>query len=454
MKKIKYLLFLTLLIPFMPIKAATGVIDIYASNKTLTVGDTTTITIYCKSSSPIGACEYSLNYDKSKLKLTSGDIANLDVAPNASTKQMKKTFQLKAIATGTSTVSVKSYAIRDFNTEKEITTTVDPVTIKNVNTVKQEPTTTPPKTYSTNNNLKSLSIDGQTLSPKFSKTTTNYQVKVDESIEKIKINAQTEDNRASLKGTGTFDISNGANKFQVIVTSEKGTKKTYTITVTSEDKNPITKTINEKEYTIIKRKTLLKKPDNSYEEKEVIIQDQKIPALYSNTTKQTLIGLKDKEGKISLFEYHEEDESVTPYKTITCNSLTFLLKTPTTTIGKKTTVMIGEEEITMYQTKNSSYPLFYATNTETGKTNWYSYDAEENTVQKYQENQDNSQKEETKRVILILAGTTAFFAIAFFITLGNKNTKPKNQKPKEKKNQTTKKKDQKKESVEKLLEDW
>lgn len=452
MKKLKYLLLLTLFIPNLSIKAATGMIDIYASNKNVTIGDSTTVTIYCKSSDAVGTCEYSLNYDKNKLKLTSGDVANLDVAPNSTTKQLVKTFKFKAIATGTSTVTVKSYAIRDFKTDEEITTTVDPVTIKVVEAKKEETPSNnnkPTVTYSTNNNLKSLTIEGQTIEPKFDKNTTTYKVSVDESIETIKITAQKEDNKASIKGDGTFNISNGENKFEIVVTSEKGTKKTYTIIVTSEEKNPIKLTYDNEELTVIKRKSLLKKPDNSYEEKTIKINEQDIPALYSKITSLTLIGVKNKDGNIVLYEYNVSDDTIKPHISITSNSLTLVLKEPNKKLSK-ITVKINDESYEMYQSENSNYPLFYATNIETGENNWYTYDEKENTIQRFEELNNNKKLEESKRIILILAGTTLFFAISFFIALASRPTTPK--KRNKKIEQSTNKEKQKK--PEKILEDW
>ena len=110
-----------------------------------------------------------------------------------------------------------------------------------------------PREKSTNNNLKSLGIDGYELSPNFSKDTLEYTVNIDKNVEKIKINASLEDGYAKVSGNGEREVEEGSNKLEVVVTSETGLSKTYVINVNVKDNNPITKTIDGKEYSIIKR---------------------------------------------------------------------------------------------------------------------------------------------------------------------------------------------------------
>ena len=183
MKKIiKYLILMLLFAPLNTF-AASGLIDIYASNKNLTIGNTFTVTVYCKSSSAIGTCEYTLDYDSSKVKLTSGDATVLDYVSNNSTYSLKKTFTFKAIANGSAKISAKAYGMVDFN-EDNMTTSVSPVT---VTISKVSTSTSKPITYSTNNNLSSIKIEGYDLNPKFNKDTTEYSVSVPSEIESINI---------------------------------------------------------------------------------------------------------------------------------------------------------------------------------------------------------------------------------------------------------------------------
>lgn len=438
-KKIKYLILaLLMFIPIFKVNAATGLIDIYASNKSVKVGNTTTVTIYCKSSTNVGTCEYTISYDTTKLKLIEGDYSVMDVAPSASTKQLKKTYKFKVIATGSSKVTVKSYAIRTFDKEDEMKTTVSPVTITGV---KEE--ASKPINYSTNNNLKSLEVTNYKLTPNFNKDTLEYKLELEESIEEIEIKATTEDSKATINGTGKIKVSEGENKINIIVTSEKGTKKTYTIIATVKDNNPIKVTLDNEEYTVIKRESILPKKEN-FKNTKVTINDEEIPALYNETNNITLIGLKDKDSNLNLYIYDSTNNTYKIYNEITFNNIKLLILEPNKEFKKyiKTSITIGDTLITGYKiNKESKYTLIYGTNLETSLTDWYTYEEDENTIQKYTDEISNLYEKEIKqykKFILILGGAGLLLGIFAIVACSIKASK----KPK-KKEKTTKIKDTK-----------
>ena len=89
----------------------------------------------------------------------------------------------------------------------------------------------------TNANLKSLEIEGFSISPTFSTNTLEYTMQVEMDTEKLKINAQAESEKATVKIEGNETIVEGENVVKVIVTAEDGTTtKTYTIKVTKQEK--------------------------------------------------------------------------------------------------------------------------------------------------------------------------------------------------------------------------
>jgi len=88
------------------------------------------------------------------------------------------------------------------------------------------------KEGSKNNNLSSLSVEGYDLEPAFHKGVTFYAVNVPNHINSIVINATSEDVNANITGTGLKMIDTGENYFDVVVRSEAGTDKTYTVLVT------------------------------------------------------------------------------------------------------------------------------------------------------------------------------------------------------------------------------
>lgn len=428
-KKIIYLFLGLFVIPILNVKAASGYYDIYTTNKTPSPGSTFTVTVKCvsKTSEKIGLCEYTLDYDSSKIKLISAnDTASCHdgyCAYNAFSTLSVKTFTFKAIATGYSRISVKSYSILSIDTEKPITTTVDPtsVTVKN-------PEPTKPITYSTNNNLKSLTITGYNLEQAFNKDTLTYTVKVPSSVEEITINATKEDSTANVVGTGKFKVSEGENKFDIVVTSQKGTKKTYTIKVTVLDENPIEVKINDNAYTIIKRKSSLQKPESGlFTDKEITINETKIPALYNEATNYTLIGLKDTDGNSNLYIYNEEDNSYTLYQEMIFNMVKVNIIDKKVDNLESEKININDNEITAYKLTNNYY-LFYATNIETSATNLYMYEVNEGTIQIF--NKDlvttfEKKLEDTKYLVYIMSGLSVLFGILIIIVATSKNKKHK-----------------------------
>jgi len=433
MKKIiKYLILMILFMPFNCL-AATGLIDIYSSTKTPIIGNTFTVTVYCKSSSVVGTCEYTLSYDSSKVKFVSAsDTVNCNgtyCAYYAGNKSSSKKFTFKAIAQGSSTISAKAYGMIDFD-ENNMTTSVSPVTV-NVS----KPVASKPVTYSTNNNLSSLSVEGYTLNEKFNKDTTSNTVSVPSEVEKIKINAKKEDSKATINGTGTFNVSEGDNSFNIVVTSEKGTKKTYTLKVTVEDKNPIVVKIDNEDYYVIKRKSSLKSPDN-YTETTVMINDTEIPAFTSEITNYTLVGLKNKEGITNLYIYDDAKKDYTLFNELSFDSFKINIinndKVPVSELEKET-ISINETNADSYKLNNNYY-LIYGKNSTTGKDNWYLYEKTENTIQLFNSElitEHKSKLDKANELILVFSTSTLVMALLLLVVAFSKNKK-RNKKSKNK----------------------
>lgn len=95
-------------------------------------------------------------------------------------------------------------------------------------------TTTEVDTRSSDNKLKALSIEGVSLSPSFESGVTSYKAEVWDTDE-ITISATKNNSEASVSGTGTKSLNLGENSFEIVVTAENGSKKTYKITVTMKE---------------------------------------------------------------------------------------------------------------------------------------------------------------------------------------------------------------------------
>lgn len=86
---------------------------------------------------------------------------------------------------------------------------------------------------STNNKLSGLTIDKGTLTPAFDANTTSYKATIDSSS--VKITATKGDSYQTISGHGTKTLSYGENNLKVVVKSESGSSKTYTIVITRPD---------------------------------------------------------------------------------------------------------------------------------------------------------------------------------------------------------------------------
>lgn len=88
-----------------------------------------------------------------------------------------------------------------------------------------------------NNNLATLTVDGVSV-PGFDKDTIEYVLDdVAYSKTSIKIEATAEDEDATITGTGNKGLQTGENTFEVVVTAQNGTPKTYTIKITRAKNN-------------------------------------------------------------------------------------------------------------------------------------------------------------------------------------------------------------------------
>ncbi len=84
---------------------------------------------------------------------------------------------------------------------------------------------------SPNNVLSSLTVAGQSLTPTFSKFTSEYSLVVEYEVTSVDVAATAIASTATVAGTGTHELNEGSNTISVVVTAESGTVRTYTIEV-------------------------------------------------------------------------------------------------------------------------------------------------------------------------------------------------------------------------------
>ncbi|MBQ7137102.1 MAG: cadherin-like beta sandwich domain-containing protein [Bacilli bacterium] len=298
---------------------------------------------------------------------------------------------------------------------------------------------TAPKTYSSNNNLSGLTVDGYELSPVFNKNTLEYNLEVPNEIRLVNVNATKEDNTATISGIGEKGLIEGPNRIEIIVTAENGTTKTYVINIIVKELDPIIVKVDNKEYTVIRKKEQLTIP-TTFTETTTKIDEFEVPALENKKLNYTLVGLKDEKGNINLYIYDIKKNTYTLYKEHIFKSLTIYVLDDSFQIPKgytKTNLKLEDENIIAYKSNSSSkYYLFYGVNVETGKKNLYVYDSEENTIQRYNDEETNNSKNNDvlyQYTIISLGLVLIITYLMLLIVLINNSKKKKKNKAKKKK---------------------
>lgn len=371
--------------------------DLSITSNTVTVGNSVTLNI--KVSDAAG--KFTISSSNSQVVSISSSSSWIDNTTQSITLKANK----EGSATITVTASdVTSYDGKAITGSKSVTITAKAKQVVNNNNNNSggnnnnyTPAKSTPK--SSNNFLTSLTVDGLKLNETFDKETLEYTLTVPAETEKIKINAQVSDSSAKVTGTGEVKVSTGLNKLEIIVTAENGSKRTYKLNATVEELKPIKVTVDNKEYTVIRKRKELPKISEYFEEKEVTIDNENIEGYYNDKLKYTLVGLKDSKGNIDYYIY--KNNKYTLYKEYSFNGMVLQVLDKELEDGyKKVNFIYNDDKINSYQEvkldiiKNTfakenndiagnQFYLFYAINVETGKENLYQYDALEKTVQRY-----------------------------------------------------------------------
>ncbi len=425
MKYIKKTLF-TLILTFtflMGVNAATGSINATTSTRTAVVGSTFTVTVKVSCSETIGSWQFGVSYDSSNVSLVSGDTSVAGFG-DGSMKSKTYTYKFKAIKAGSAGVRISSPSMVSWNDDSKLFTPSSSgatITIKTQAQIEAS--------YSKDNTLKALSVEGYELSPAFDKNTTEYTVSVPDTVTEIKVSASKNDSAARVSGTGTIDLSEGKNKVEIVVTAENGSVKKYTITVDVRDLNPIEVKVDDKTYTVVKKKDLLTSPVG-YSEKTLTIDGIEIPAYTSELTKLTVVGLKDENGNIAMYTYDEDKKNYELYRDIKGTSITlYPVKNDTSLKGfTKTKLDIDgvEHEVFKSDTIDDLYVL-YAMNVETGVTSYYIYDKDNKSFIHYNSDAFDGMINSTNeyKLYLIAVGGVALILLLMTIILETKNSKLK-----------------------------
>ncbi|MDE5888620.1 MAG: cadherin-like beta sandwich domain-containing protein [Bacilli bacterium] len=365
MKKIKYIVYtIMLFIAGIGVSYAAS-LSVSANKKTVTVGSTVTVTV---NASGAAGWEYCIAYDSSMFTLTkaTSDTGGACVRTGSTlTGYSSVTYTFKANKSGSSTISLRS-AVMYGDDGNEISSSKGSVTLTAKTQAEIE------ASYSTNADLKDLSVEGYTISPTFSKNELEYELEVENDVESVNITASKADGNASVSGAGKVTLSEGMNKVEIVVTAQKGNKKTYVLNITRKELNPITVKVDGKEYNVVRKSENLEVP-TYYSSTTIKINDEDIPAFESEITGFTLVGLKDEDGNVKLYRY--DNGEYTLYNQIAKDSFVFIPLSNSEVIkgfDNKRSVKINDVDIEVYSAnEENDIVLVYGMNASSGDKNWY-----------------------------------------------------------------------------------
>ena len=231
---IAILLFITML-PVSPVSAASASISISMVSEQALEGSNCTIAVLVSANTTLDSVKLSLSYDSEYLQLLSEnplyeaiDSHVVIDDPNLKEKavnQRKYILEFQALKKGNTGILIEGVPeiIESTNkTKLSIAKKEFSLTIHDKDKL------------SDNNKLSSLSVKEGKLTSKFDPQKTVYELNVAYDKSKVTITAKPEDSNASVTVVGNEQLQIGANKVAVLVTSESGIEREYTIYVNRE----------------------------------------------------------------------------------------------------------------------------------------------------------------------------------------------------------------------------
>ena len=209
----------------------TGNSWITCSDTSLSVGGTTTCSLYVKYSDTLRIVEGTVSASNltinSVTKTVSGGLGDngtrigyTGLEVDTGSGVAIASISVTASSAGTGTISFSNATESNGNKSDRVT----------INSSTNITVTNPAPQPSSNANLGSLSVSNANIGT-FNPNTTTYGANVANSVTSVTISATPADSNATVSGTGAHSLSVGNNSFQVIVRAENGTTKTYTINI-------------------------------------------------------------------------------------------------------------------------------------------------------------------------------------------------------------------------------
>lgn len=271
-----------------------------------------------------------------------------------------------------------------------------PSTPTNPTTSTTKPSTSPSKSEdkrSSNNKLKSLTIEGYELSPKFDSNVEKYSINLPNTTKSIKVSATKEDDKAKISGVGEIELKPGNNEIKITVTAENGSKKTYKINAYVDEAPTIFLDYKDSKIGLVRNLENLTIPDNF--KKEDITKDDQTFRAFTNDKITIVYGI---DNDVRNFYLYDKEKGAIINKLIPVkisDKTLYLIDTQSDDKNLEITKLkIEDTEFDCYKFKNQDNYYLLHTITTTGEKVEYLYEASENTTiiyPRFLEREDNAE---------------------------------------------------------------
>jgi len=403
-----FVIFIIALFSFKNNVHAAEPIVMYVSNTSVYVGSSVIVTV--KTNDAMG--KYNITSSNGSI-LSGGANGKGFQTPNA-----QATFTFRANAAGKATITFTPVDMALYSNFSAYTTPKS-ITI----TVKNRPVVV----LSKDSSLSGLTVGTGTLSPEFNKDIKEYSVTLPPETTTLEIGATPNHGGATIAGHGTREVTDGDNRLEVVVTAENGTTSTYVINAKVEEYNPIKVNVDGEEYTVVRKKSLITPPSN-YKETTVKINEEDVPAYVSDVTKYTLVALKDKNGNQNFYVYDNGNYKL--YREFGFGKvILYPLEFDKIPVGyHEVNITYNNQNIKAYKYSNiSKFALMYGMNIETGEIHTYMYDANEDTLQIYNDEviKELEEKNNIYFIFTIVESSIVVILLVIIIIMIVKNNKTK-----------------------------
>ena len=432
MKKYIIILIAVLLMFITPntVFAASANVNVSASN-TVMLGNTVKVTVNLTSSTLIGSWQVDLSYDKSYLQLTNstaeGGGTYMVNSSSTGTKSKSYTFTFKTLKNGNAKVSIGSAQMYDYNNMQSMSVNKGSKTISIKTKAEIE------ATYSDNAFLSSLTVGDYALNPVFDKNTFEYTVEVEPDKETVTIDAKKADGNASITGIGEVALFEGSNKFEIVVTAQKGNTNKYTLNIIRKELEPVSVTVDGKDYMLVRNAKALSEYVGFSLSTITYKGYEDVPALVNDTINYTIVGLKDNDS-IKMFKFEDGEITQEYIELKNGNSIITPLKMKDSDLFSKYYSLddLSANISAKGYKVNDSYKIIYALDITSGEENYYLYNVDNNTFMIYDGSIEILGKEKTKVYKYIIYGFMAFSGLLLLICLFGKSGNKKEKKNKKK----------------------